>query len=952
MRPRTPLTIVLLLVLPGLAAGLNETPGAKTAFRGEPYAFDLPLGGLAVSTKLANQGYTVTEAIQSSATTAPEWGLDDYWGFLDDEFGFWGIFTHGNTNGHTVEAYVWSTAGQTARDRADSTYRANGFDGKIYASYVVSRGYGVGIYAAAIGGHFKSKNTIVLNGSCEGQTYQATAWPSSRVRLGWSACPLTVPTETNYLLSLMDGQNGKAKRDVANARNGLTIECDGNEATVLAPVITEIEPADGADLYGDVSGWVIFDTKMDISQNAGCIAYCDGWTQGAVFAENASWFGTNSVYYTLRPYKIGLAPFAVSSSYAMSEGGMIIDGNRDPVDSDGRGPNRDRYRVVYNSHVSNPRLEAKFDGGWAWEEPDGTHVGWITDGERGSIALDVYADDALAMTIAPAGSPDRPHYYETVTHGKVFYIRERDNDPITSDDLTRPFAISAPPDSLSAMRSLNDVVSRLSPVPLTVDDGSFDRGESSLTANFTDLVFYSSRQDFLDATLPVRQALQTKGLTSQAILGSSNPLECKARYQDIWQVAVQQHRPNPPFLIIVGEANDGSDPSKNIVGHIYLGDVGGDCYFGNNCASDALIVDADGDSLADGMFSRLNVSTLAELQNVNASALEFYNEQHISSPRALFLMGDLNWCTWVAEPVATATTIRGWYGLKGIPTNGLVDSGYSSCYDMVSRYNDAKAIINSNPGITEIAGMGYTTHRSTWPGCFFQKAGAPVFNPIDLTRLQRIIVELIGCGILDGDRSSSTQYPFIAKMLLTANPALGTTAIALLGNTRAGLSVDHLRFAEAYFDERLNGYSWSVQGAYWKAMRRVGLQDAGMRHYLLLAAAYGYPAWVPGMLTPAGVEQKLPRTTTMSLISSPNPTSGRSTIRFTLPHLTGVSVSIYDVTSRHVLELSAPKVWPAGEHSLTWDGNDSSGRPMAAGAYFIRMDADDATFSAKTIVLR
>jgi flagellar hook assembly protein FlgD len=48
-----------------------------------------------------------------------------------------------------------------------------------------------------------------------------------------------------------------------------------------------------------------------------------------------------------------------------------------------------------------------------------------------------------------------------------------------------------------------------------------------------------------------------------------------------------------------------------------------------------------------------------------------------------------------------------------------------------------------------------------------------------------------------------------------------------------------------------------------------------------------------------------------------------------------VQVNIYDVAGRKVRGL-ADRVFPAGEHTLQWDGTDDAGAKVARGVYFVR----------------
>ena len=73
-----------------------------------------------------------------------------------------------------------------------------------------------------------------------------------------------------------------------------------------------------------------------------------------------------------------------------------------------------------------------------------------------------------------------------------------------------------------------------------------------------------------------------------------------------------------------------------------------------------------------------------------------------------------------------------------------------------------------------------------------------------------------------------------------------------------------------------------------------------------------------------------------------------SFVRLSVAHTGRVRVSIYDVAGRKVRVL-ADRVFPAGEHSLEWDGTDDGSARVARGVYFVRssIQAD----AARIIVL-
>jgi hypothetical protein len=85
--------------------------------------------------------------------------------------------------------------------------------------------------------------------------------------------------------------------------------------------------------------------------------------------------------------------------------------------------------------------------------------------------------------------------------------------------------------------------------------------------------------------------------------------------------------------------------------------------------------------------------------------------------------------------------------------------------------------------------------------------------------------------------------------------------------------------------------------------------------------------------------------------NSPNPFSEGTRMSFSLPSPERVKIGVYNVAGRRIATVCDAD-YPAGEHSVGWDGRDSGGRPVAAGIYFYRIVAGTNTDSRKMIVLK
>jgi hypothetical protein len=83
----------------------------------------------------------------------------------------------------------------------------------------------------------------------------------------------------------------------------------------------------------------------------------------------------------------------------------------------------------------------------------------------------------------------------------------------------------------------------------------------------------------------------------------------------------------------------------------------------------------------------------------------------------------------------------------------------------------------------------------------------------------------------------------------------------------------------------------------------------------------------------------------------PNPFNPETNIEFSLPSTSEVNLSVYNVLGRRVRQL-AGGVFPAGSHTVVWDGTDDYGRPVASGLYLYRLSAGPNTQTRKMMLLK
>ena len=83
----------------------------------------------------------------------------------------------------------------------------------------------------------------------------------------------------------------------------------------------------------------------------------------------------------------------------------------------------------------------------------------------------------------------------------------------------------------------------------------------------------------------------------------------------------------------------------------------------------------------------------------------------------------------------------------------------------------------------------------------------------------------------------------------------------------------------------------------------------------------------------------------------PNPCNPSTTVSFRTRGPATVTLVVYDATGRVVTQFDR-HVNGYKTQSITWDGTDGHGRPVASGVYLIRVQADDELHTRKVILLK
>jgi len=83
----------------------------------------------------------------------------------------------------------------------------------------------------------------------------------------------------------------------------------------------------------------------------------------------------------------------------------------------------------------------------------------------------------------------------------------------------------------------------------------------------------------------------------------------------------------------------------------------------------------------------------------------------------------------------------------------------------------------------------------------------------------------------------------------------------------------------------------------------------------------------------------------------PNPFNPTTQIRYNLTKTDNVVLRIYDILGKEVKTLVSEKLSP-GEKSVVWDGLDNSGKAVASGTYFVKLETSSGVDSKKLTLLK
>jgi hypothetical protein len=528
------LSVLSLSGLPHPTQASHETPTAATGCQLEPYA--RALGGTMLDSLYSasqKQGFVIDRAIETMGGLNPEYGLDDFASHLEWGHGVFGIGTVGSRypDGMAVEVYEYTPAGRDARSSAYEIYLLSGYNAsEIFMGEKPGFGYHIGIFPSMLSQRFQSAGSIAYAAACYSMDYD-DAWFGAREVLGYDDNVLTtvVRDEADTFWARMNGQNGKTSRSVGAAKENLTLSHWGSGNTTLSPVVEAYGPAAGTAVDADsIDAWITFDTRMDTWIDPSSVITGDSNLR----IENERWkSGTqDTLRFVLRSLVAGTGCLTVNS-LARSNGGMSLDGNQDPVDTDGVGPNRDPYVLCYDCTYTDPNYAASFASQWAYRRPGRVNVGWHLEALRNTQSFTIegrIADHWTPLRNVSMGEVIAPGVYQVEVEDGHNYYRIVEIDKHGRTSIFRPMKVQEqPPDHLQHLMASATSWRRTSfadraadracrQTPLSASDDS----RSTSLEHVPDWVFYGP-DSLLDECAPAISWFQSKNMLVDTMYATS-----------------------------------------------------------------------------------------------------------------------------------------------------------------------------------------------------------------------------------------------------------------------------------------------------------------------------------------------------------------------------------------------------------------------------------------------
>lgn len=501
---------------------------------------------------------------------------------------------------------------------------------------------------------------------------------------------------------------------------------------------------------------------------------------------------------------------------------------------------------------------ALFEGVWAFRDGSGPHVAWITRGERFSQRFDVYclrsSGEIVARIEVPSNNrPSLGCYEIDVPPADTYIVSEVDSRwGGVSESRVAVYSEGKPARVTETQTYLlsNAPAIFLSQVEVpTIGPTRFWATPGVESGGGVDFVIYGDGSILYDEAFDMLFRLRDLGYEIAAWEGTSMWQDAQSVGLDAFEHNAEVEHPRLPTLVILGSAHESAVLRE--VGTVYYADETGECPLGT-CASDAKIVDFDGDDVPDIPWTRVLGRSATDMRHATDAAIRQIDCGAFGPQRAVILDGDLTaFCVQVPEPRVTLERIHEQLMGANVPTTILHESD-SPCGDW--SHKRSRAIYEFGQGLTELVGIGYLTSRRHLPGNFVQDVHEPYFTVSSIPFPELFVAEMFACGSGDEDGVNLGDDPWLVEQFMTSDPDQNPVAVAWLGNRRGGFLRNHMMLAERYFANKLasDGTS-SLQEVLFNTIRELALENPGLKNHLLLTTAFGWPTWPASRCVPPAV---------------------------------------------------------------------------------------------------
>jgi hypothetical protein len=219
----------------------------------------------------------------------------------------------------------------------------------------------------------------------------------------------------------------------------------------------------------------------------------------------------------------------------------------------------------------------------------------------------------------------------------------------------------------------------------------------------------------------------------------------------------------------------------------------------------------------------------------------------------------------------------------------------------------------------------------------------PGGSPVDGARLplDRFAVADANLGLLIYDATSPASPTLLGSLALPGVPRRigGANIVAAVACGTGGVQlVDIGDVTDPVPAGSIPGFAYGVSDPYFAYL-------VGLDHVLAVAPT--------DCLNLAAVDVAAPELpmSGLRLQASPNPFNPCTMVSFTLDRAQRVWLAIYDLAGRKVIDLAARTFGP-GDHTITWDGRDASGRDVPSGSYLLQLEAAQGRQTHKVTLVR